>query len=183
MESACTIAILGFSYGGNTAHDVAHGLAKAHVPGRVVELESYWFGSLERHLLVGVYNIDVDLVVTIDPVSQSAWDVSPARVGAYGFSKSANVDTWHNYYQRQDEDTGAGFLDIWGDSVSGADIDKQIVYPSRGRRHLQMVHTVAADVAKAIFGMASTRSSYGKGLGGYTILLRPGEVAQGPQPW
>lgn len=107
-EPEARIALIGFSYGGNAAHRVAHQVCRA----------------------VDQDNIDniLSLVLTIDPVGKWRINTTPAQVGDYGFSRPPRgVTRWINCYQRCD--CGSFRIargtplekKIWGDCVADAD--------------------------------------------------------------
>lgn len=65
--------------------------------------------------------VEIDLIVTADPVRK------PLRgLGLLGFRKPENVNAWHNFYQRCDRRTLAGWLPVVGRSVAGADVDRRL---------------------------------------------------------
>jgi RHS repeat-associated protein len=71
-----TLAILGFSNGGDAAHDLAHDLS--------------------------ALGLEIDLVATLDPVPRGMKGVGDFLDGASGpnYSKSSTAKRWINYYQR-----------------------------------------------------------------------------------
>ncbi|MGL4943592.1 MAG: hypothetical protein ACRC46_10425 [Thermoguttaceae bacterium] len=97
------IVLIGYSYGGNAAHKVAHQV----------------YERFQR-------NDIFPLVVTIDPVGKWRLDTTPEEVGAYNFTRSGGVTRWVNCYQRCDcgsfrvPRTRIG-RKIWGDIVRDAD--------------------------------------------------------------
>lgn len=105
------VVLIGFSYGGNAAHRVAHQLA-AHFRRDDV----------------------LPLVVTIDPVGKWRLSTTPPSVGDYGFTRARGVTRWLNCYQRCDcgsfriPKTGLR-RKIWGDTVRDAD-ENRFLEPS-----------------------------------------------------
>ena len=89
------IVLLGYSNGGDAAYQVAHAL--------------------------GARDVDVDLVVTADPV-RKPW----RGLGLLGFAKPENVKAWHNVYQRCDRRTLGGWLPVVGHDVAGAETERRL---------------------------------------------------------
>ena len=102
-----TIIILGYSYGGATAHTIANKLKEFKIVPWEKEARS----------------IKVDLVFTIDPVKKFH-KTYPENEGDYEFKKPSNVTTWINFYQRSDKGSFLGMKWVWGDIVSDADNTK-----------------------------------------------------------
>lgn len=107
------LVLLGYSYGGDAVHQLAHALLKRpELTGLPPELSSV---------------LEIPLVFTVDPVKK--WTTTtPASATDYGFVKPPGAKRWLNFYQRIDVDSMESPLfrikqAIWGGAVSQADRD------------------------------------------------------------
>ena len=105
------LILLGYSYGADAVHQLAHTLLKrSNLTGLPPELSSV---------------LEIPLVFTVDPVRK--WTTTtPTRSSDYGFTKPTSVGRWLNFYQRVDLESVELPLfgmkqAIWGGSVTRAD--------------------------------------------------------------